>query len=85
VRYFFHAVDWYGLFPDLIGFEHAGQGSAVCHARNMAAKLAKEGEFCRSGIVSISREGVAKPSSHPDQRAMPVSCGTTYRQTRMSR
>lgn len=69
VRYFFHIVDRYGLFPDRTGFEHADQGSAVRHARSIAAELAKAGELFRSSVVFVSRNGVAEPSSHRDQRA----------------
>jgi hypothetical protein len=61
MRYFFHIVDRYGLFPDRIGVEHGDQGSAVRHARNIATELAKAGELCRSGIVIVSRDSVAKP------------------------
>lgn len=57
MRYFFHIVDRYGLFPDKTGVEHADQGSAVRHARNIAAELAKAGEFFRSSIVFVSRDG----------------------------
>src|SRR5262249_12191572 len=61
MRYFFHIVDKYGLFPDRIGVEHADQGSAVRHARNIAAELAKAGELFRSSIVFVSRDGAFKP------------------------
>lgn len=61
MRYFFHIVDRYGLFPDKTGVEHADQGSAVRHARNIAVELAKAGEFFRAGIVFVSRDGVTKP------------------------
>lgn len=70
VRYFFHIVDRYGLFPDRTGFEHADQGSAVRHARNIAAELAKAGELFRSSVVFVSRNGLAGPSSHRDPRAV---------------
>jgi len=63
VRYFFHIVDRYGLFPDWNGFEHADQASAVLHARNIAAELAKAGEFFRSSVVFVSRDGIAQVTS----------------------
>jgi hypothetical protein len=67
VRYFFHIVDQYGLFPDGAGSEHADQDSAELHARNIAAELAKAGELFRSSVVFVSRDGDAKPSSSRDQ------------------
>jgi hypothetical protein len=70
VRYFFHIVDRYGLFPDRTGVEHAYQNSAVRHARDIAAELAKAGEFFRSSIVFVSRDGIAKPSLRRDQRTV---------------
>lgn len=64
LRYFFHAVDRYSLFPDRIGIEHTDQGSAVRDAPNIAAELAKGSELPCSSIVFVSRDGIAKPSSH---------------------
>jgi hypothetical protein len=61
MRYFFHIVDRYGLFPDRTGVEHPDQGSAARHARAIAAELAKAGEFFRSSIVFVSRDGATKP------------------------
>jgi hypothetical protein len=52
VRYFFHIVDRYGLFPDSTGFERTDQNSAALHARDdIAAELARAGDFFRSSIV----------------------------------
>ena len=69
MRYFFHIVDRYGLFLDRTGFEHADQGSAALHAQNIAAELAKAGEFFRSSVVFVSQDGLAKPSPSRDRRA----------------
>jgi hypothetical protein len=70
MRYFFHIVDRYGLFPDRTGFEHADHGSAALHAGNIAAELAKAGELFRSSIVFVSRDGVARPLSSRNQLAI---------------
>jgi len=70
VRYFFHIVDRYGLFPDSTGFEHADQCSAARHAKNIAAELAKAGELFRSSVVFVSHRGVARPLSSRDQLAV---------------
>ncbi|WP_371929928.1 hypothetical protein [Bradyrhizobium sp. CCGUVB1N3] len=55
MRYFFHIVDRYGLFPDRIGCEHGDQDAALEHARRIAAELAKTGEFFRSSFVFVAR------------------------------
>jgi hypothetical protein len=70
MRYFFHIVDRYGLFPDGTGCEHADQGSAVVHARNIAAELAKAGALFQSSVVFVSRNRVTSPSSRRDRRAL---------------
>ena len=62
VRYFFHIVDRYGLFPDRTGFERVDHNSAALHVEKIAAELAKAGELFRSSIVFVSHDGVAKPS-----------------------
>ncbi|GLR84449.1 DUF6894 family protein [Bradyrhizobium iriomotense] len=63
MRYFFHIVDRYGLFPDRTGCEHADQDAALEHARRIAAELAKTGEFFRSSFVFVAR--AAAPCSPP--------------------
>jgi hypothetical protein len=54
MRYFFHIVDRYGLFPDGIGFECADRHAAVEHAARVAAELARAGEFFRAGAVLVT-------------------------------
>jgi hypothetical protein len=64
MRYFFHIVDKYGLFPDRTGSEHVDQDAALFHARRIAAELAKAGEFFRSSVVFVARDAVPqRPSS----------------------
>jgi hypothetical protein len=70
MRYFFHIVDRYGLFRDEYGCEHADLGSAALHARKIAAELAKAGEFFSSGVVFVSHNSAARPSSCHDQRSL---------------
>jgi hypothetical protein len=59
MRYFFHIVDRYGLFPDMIGFDRADRNSAVLHAERIAAELARGGEFFRSGAVLVTGAPIA--------------------------
>jgi hypothetical protein len=54
MRYFFHIVDRYGLFPDSTGFECADRHAAVEHAARVAAELAKAGELFRAGAVLVT-------------------------------
>ena len=62
MRYFFHIVDRYGLFPDVTGCDCADHGAAVLHAGRIATELAKAGEFFRSSVVFVARTAVSKPS-----------------------
>ena len=55
MRYFFHIVDKYGLYPDEMGHEYADQEAAVLHARRIASELAKAGEFFRASFVLVAR------------------------------
>ncbi|MGV7212298.1 DUF6894 family protein [Bradyrhizobium sp. UFLA05-112] len=68
MRYFFHIVDRYGLFPDLTGCEHADLDAALEHARRLAAELAKTGEFFRSSFVFVARAAAAGSPSRSDQQ-----------------
>jgi hypothetical protein len=68
MRYFFHIVDRYGLFPDGIGFECTDRHAAVEHAARIAAELAKAGEFCRAGAVLVT-DIVPAPISGRDRNA----------------
>jgi hypothetical protein len=67
MRYFFHIVDRYGLFPDWIGCEHADQDAALEHARRIAAELAKTGEFFRSSFVFVAQAAAPGSLSSSDQ------------------
>ncbi|MCP3467694.1 hypothetical protein [Bradyrhizobium sp. CCGUVB23] len=69
MRYFFHIVDRYGLFPDWIGCEYADQDAALEHARRLAAELAKTGEFFRSSFVFVARASAPGSLSRSDQPA----------------
>jgi len=64
MRYFFHIVDRYGLFQDMIGFACATRNDAARHAEHMAAELAKAGELFRAAFVLVTHS--AAPSSVPD-------------------
>ncbi|MGY8668032.1 hypothetical protein Q3C01_37495 [Bradyrhizobium sp. UFLA05-109] len=59
MRYFFHIVDRYGVFPDWIGCVHADQDAALEHARRIAAELAKTGEFFRESFVFVACAAVS--------------------------
>jgi hypothetical protein len=67
MRFYFHIVDKYGLSPDEVGCEHAGQDAAVLHASRIAAELEKAGEFFRTCVVLVA--AIPGPSSSPDQGA----------------
>lgn len=54
MRYFFHIVDKYGVSADRTGYEHADPDAAILHARQIAAELAKAGEFFRSSFVLVA-------------------------------
>jgi hypothetical protein len=67
MRYFFHIVDKYGLFPDGIGCELADQDAAILHARPIAAELAKAGEFFRFSVVFVALIAAPGSSSNRNQ------------------
>jgi hypothetical protein len=69
MRYFFHIVDKYGLFPDRTGSEHADQHAAILHARRIATELAKAGEFFRLSFVFVAQDAVSPPSFDRAQSA----------------
>jgi hypothetical protein len=70
MRYFFHIVDRYGLFPDGIGFECADRHAAFEHAERIAAELAKAGEFFRAGAVLVTGNAVPAPISGCDRSTL---------------
>jgi hypothetical protein len=67
MRYFFHIVDRYGIYPDESGCEHADQEAALRRARRIAAELAKAGELFRSSFVFVARTAISRSSSVCDQ------------------
>lgn len=74
MRYFFHIVDKYGLFPYEIGCELADQDAAILHARRIAAELAKAGEFFRFSVVFVALIAAPGSSSNRNQSmAAPVA------------
>jgi Domain of unknown function (DUF6894) len=70
MRFFFHIVDRYGLFPDGIGFECADRHAAVEHAERIATELAKAGEFFRAGAVLVTHDAVSASVSGCDRGAV---------------
>jgi len=70
MRYFFHIVDRYGIYPDESRCEHADQEAALRHARRIAAESAKAGELFRSSFVFVARTGISLSSSVCDQSAV---------------